>query len=275
MTDTFDDEFASPLDWAKMYYDYGIQVVPAYNFGETEQWKRPNLPRWTHLQKQKMSEDDVLNWWGSQGKYRSRYNMGIITGYVSGDIFIIDIDSYKDTNAALWLEEAQNLFNDGKPFETPTQITGGGGRQLLFRAPVNWTSYTSKNPVMGIDIRGEGGFAMLPPSMHQSGKQYQWADDLEIWNVDVMIAPQGLCEALDVLFARNITNSPMSSMSLSQTAMATVKMPTPIHKEDQWGGVVDGREDLMFRWVFKALVVLHIETNGEAPTVEQIGRAHV
>ena len=263
----FDDEYASIRQWAKMYFDLGLQVVPAYKPGERDQWKRPALKNWTHLQKQKMSEEDFNQWWGDHGEYNNRHSLGFINGYVSGDVFTIDIDSYKDTNAALWLEEAQNLFNDGKLFNTPTQTTGGGGKQLLFRAPPGWSPPTSANPVMGIDIRGEGGFAMLPPSNHTSGKQYAWDDDYEPWTTAIMMAPEGFCAAIDELFGR--FNNNIGGPSLTQKALSTVKMPTPAYKEDAFGGVIDGREDLMFRWVFKALVVLHIETNGEAPTVDQ------
>ncbi len=263
----FDDEYASIRQWAKMYFDLGLQVVPAYKPGERDQWKRPALKNWTHLQKQKMSEEDFNQWWGDHGEYINRHSLGFINGYVSGDVFTIDIDSYKDTNAALWLEEAQNLFNDGKLFNTPTQTTGGGGKQLLFRAPPGWSPPTSANPVMGIDIRGEGGFAMLPPSNHTSGKQYAWDDDYEPWTTAIMMAPEGFCAAIDELFGR--FNNNIGGPSLTQKALSTVKMPTPAYKEDAFGGVIDGREDLMFRWVFKALVVLHIETNGEAPTVDQ------
>lgn len=252
MSDDFDTDFASPHEWAKMYFDHGLQVVPAYNFGEKEQWKRPALNKWTHLQKQKMSESDVTEWWGEKGIYRNRKNVGVITGYVSGDIFILDFDSYKDANAELWLEEAQNLFNNGKKFDTPTQITGGGGKQLLFRAPPGWTSFTSKNPIMGIDIRGEGGFAMLPPSKHQSGNEYQWAEDYEIWSTDVLEAPIEMCESIDVLFSR-------AAGSLSQSALATIKTPTPIYKETAFGDIIDGREDKMTRLVCRKIVNLFRE----------------
>ena len=119
----FDDEYASIRQWAKMYFDLGLQVVPAYRPGERDQWKRPALKHWTHLQKQKMSDEDFNQWWGDHGEFVNRHSLGFINGYVSGDVFTVDIDSYKDTNAALWLEESQNLFNDGKVFNTPTQTT--------------------------------------------------------------------------------------------------------------------------------------------------------
>ena len=44
----FDDEYASIRQWAKMYFDLGLQVVPAYKPGERDQWKRPALKNWTH-----------------------------------------------------------------------------------------------------------------------------------------------------------------------------------------------------------------------------------
>ena len=52
-----------------------------------------------------------------------------------------------------------------------TQRTGGGGFQYLFRAPPDWSPPTCKTSI-GIDVRGEGGFAMLPPSIHETGEHY-------------------------------------------------------------------------------------------------------
>ena len=43
MLPEFDEEFASPADYAKYYRSIGMQVVPAYTHKETKNWKRPHL----------------------------------------------------------------------------------------------------------------------------------------------------------------------------------------------------------------------------------------
>lgn len=54
-----------------------------------------------------------------------------------------------------------------------TAYTGGGGRHLL--TPVTGTG--NKAALLpGIDIRGAGGYIVLPPSVHASGNRYDWID---------------------------------------------------------------------------------------------------
>jgi hypothetical protein len=63
---------------------------------------------------------------------------------------------------------------DGTPPPTPTVRTGGGGRQFFFRYPAGsgLTIGTGVRP--GIDFRGEGGYVVAPPSLHRSGRRYEW-----------------------------------------------------------------------------------------------------
>ncbi len=52
-------------------------------------------------------------------------------------------------------------------------LTGGGGRHLYFRHPGGIV----RNRVglaPGIDVRGDGGCVVAPPSVHPSGKRYAW-----------------------------------------------------------------------------------------------------
>ena len=60
--------------------------------------------------------------------------------------------------------------------ETVEQLTGGGGRQKIFRAPPGWMAPNKAIHSIGVDINGQGGFAMLAPSLHESGKHYEWVD---------------------------------------------------------------------------------------------------
>ena len=46
MTIDFDDEFASPADYARLYRSIGMQVVPAFLPEEAKHWKRPNVGEW-------------------------------------------------------------------------------------------------------------------------------------------------------------------------------------------------------------------------------------
>src|SRR6478735_5953280 len=74
---------------------------------------------------------------------------------------------------AFWLQDLLNIHNSGRQLETATQRTGGGGLQFVFTAPAGWTPPTFRTD-MGIDIRGVGGFAVMPPSIHETGNYYAW-----------------------------------------------------------------------------------------------------
>lgn len=95
-------------------------------------------------------------------------NLGIATGQVSG-LLVLDVDSYKEGFDAELL----------KSFElpiTPMQETASGGRQYLFKLP---KGLIIKNDVCigskgsGIDVRGDGGMVIVPPSTTSYG-EYTW-----------------------------------------------------------------------------------------------------
>ena len=78
---------------------------------------------------------------------------------------------------------------------TPMAITGGGGRHLWFKKPSqvaigNWT-----NNKTGIDTRTDGGYVIVPPSVHESGGEYEWMlgpdtppVDCPPWLLDFIVA---------------------------------------------------------------------------------------
>jgi hypothetical protein len=41
------------------------------------------------------------------------------------------------------------------------------------------------NSELGLDVRADGGYVIAPPSMHRSGKPYEWAESLTPWQVEV------------------------------------------------------------------------------------------
>jgi hypothetical protein len=58
--------------------------------------------------------------------------------------------------------------------DTPTALTGGGGLHLIYRAPIGFKiSQSNKRLPPGIDVRSRG-YIVAPPSLHVSGKRYQW-----------------------------------------------------------------------------------------------------
>ena len=107
----------------------------------------------------------VFNVWNE----RSLANIGIATGYSSG-IAVVDIDPRHGGDKS-WQEF--ELKNQIAP--SLTVVTGGGGRHIYFLT--DGTPVPNKIGVLpGIDIRGDNGYVLAPPSQHMSGNLYTWAD---------------------------------------------------------------------------------------------------
>ena len=85
--------------------------------------------------------------------------------------------------------------------ETVEQRTGGGGLQKLFRAPLGWIAPTNKTSI-GVDIRGQGGFAMLAPSLHESGRHYEWLEGCSPDDIEIAFAPDWLLAEVEKLVTR-------------------------------------------------------------------------
>ena len=174
----------------------------------------------------------------------NRNNIGIITGNCSGRVFVVDLDTHSKPDAALWWSCCLDMEEHAGDLESPTQRTGGGGLQILFRAPECWNPPTIKTSI-GVDIGGIGGFIVCAPSMHESGRRYEWIEDKEPWNMEIAEAPRWLCEQIDLLAEQH---------GGSTHSGPHTKTATPDHQHDQWGALKDGREDYMFRMIWARLV---------------------
>lgn len=106
----------------------------------------------------------ISSWW----KQWPNANIGIDCG--KSGLLVLDYDLYKehfDGADMLTLEEQ----------ETTTSITGGGGQHLFYLQPEDRKFGNSKTGLpTGIDVRGIGGYVVAPPSLHSSGRCYQWEE---------------------------------------------------------------------------------------------------
>ena len=95
-------------------------------------------------------------------------NVGIVTGDVSG-LVVLDVDTHHGgADSLAGLEQEHGALP-----VTVEALTGGGGRHLYFRHPAQHVmNRIGLRP--GIDLRGDGGCVVAPPSVHPSGRQYAW-----------------------------------------------------------------------------------------------------
>lgn len=135
----------------------------------------------------------VINeWW----KKWPDANIGIATGQESGFV-VLDVDPRHGGDESLAL-----LKNQYGPLpNTIEAITGGGGSHILFKNPGLIKNRTNILP--GLDVRGEGGYIVVAPSLHACGKRYEWElssrplevplSDMPEWLLQMIVEPmQGL-----------------------------------------------------------------------------------
>lgn len=123
----------------------------------------------------------IKAWWQ---KYPNA-NIGLATGSVSQNVFVIDLDIDEDRGIDGYhsLEDWQREHGDFP--ETWTAITGRGGYHLYYRG--NGRIKNRAGIIDGVDIRGNGGYVVAPPSIHKNGNRYEWEyspDEFEIAKAD-------------------------------------------------------------------------------------------
>ncbi len=109
----------------------------------------------------------IRQWW----QRTPNANIGVATGAVSGFI-ALDVDA--ERGGLETLGRFQSAY--GPLPTTLTAITGGGGRHLVFAHPGRSVANRT-NVARGLDVRGDGGYIVVAPSAHPSGRLYRWVDD--------------------------------------------------------------------------------------------------
>ena len=135
------------LSQALSYLDFGFSVIPV---GRD---KKPLIP-WKEFQTRRPSVAEVREWLSKD----NIESIAIVTGSISG-VVVVDVE--------------KGGVIDDLP-KTVMSQTGGGGWHFYYK-------YDTQRPVKNYgrirdltDIRGDGGYVIAPPSLHKSGKHYEW-----------------------------------------------------------------------------------------------------
>lgn len=148
------------LDYGRL----GLSVIPIESRG-----KRP-LIRWEVYQYRRTDAAEIAEWF----RRWPDANIAVVTGIVSG-LVVLELDPTQGADVSL-----AELAREHGPFpETVEARTGGGGRHLYFAHPGDITS-NRVGFVRGIDLRGDGGYVVAPPSVHASGEPYRWERSPEV-----------------------------------------------------------------------------------------------
>src|SRR5262245_11531725 len=101
----------------------------------------------------------IESWWRGD----PNYNVAIATGAPSG-VFVIDVDG-DDGEAALRKLEAEHGM-----LPPTVEVITARGRHLYFKMPAHPVPCSVDKIAPGIDVRGDGGYVLAPPSVHPDGK---------------------------------------------------------------------------------------------------------
>ncbi len=146
---------------ALQYIESGMAIFPIRG--------RTKIPLTTRGFKDASKHPHQIRTWWEQWP---NANIGIATGPGSG-FWVLDIDGSEGERSLHTLEEKHGLLPS-----TREVITGSGGRHLYFQ----WTNFlnfsiSAGKLGKGLDIRGNGGYVVAPPSVHPNGRVYEWSVD--------------------------------------------------------------------------------------------------
>ncbi len=145
-------DFQTAAAW---YAEHGFPVFPCK--------PRSKQPLTEHGFKDATTDQKRVTEWWQEWHYA---NIAMPTGAASG-LLAVDIDPRNGGDKAL----AELKAEHGRLPDTAEQITGGGGRHIIFRHP---GIPVPKALAPGIDLKGDGGYIVVPLSIHPNGRPYRW-----------------------------------------------------------------------------------------------------
>ena len=127
---------------------------------------RDKIPLTAHGVKDATTDAATIDaWW--QGCPEA--NIGIACGAASG-VFVLDIDGEDGEGTMRKIEAGHGVL------PATVEVITGNGRHCYFRLEDPIGNSVGRIG-LGIDTRGDGGYVLAPPSVHPSGRRYEWSVD--------------------------------------------------------------------------------------------------
>lgn len=160
--------YASVYDWA-VFPVHSIDADGLCTCRDTACKSQGKHPKTANGVKDASKDEGVIAGWFESGNS----NIGVATGAVSGLVVVdIDVDKGADWKELMIAGIDQTVFNTPK-------IKTGAGYHYYYKIPAGVQIKNSANKLgRFIDVRGDGGYVVAPPSKHVSGKTYEAANEL-------------------------------------------------------------------------------------------------
>lgn len=134
------------------------------NMGKHPRWNRDDLPH--GVENATLDFAQIRRWW-------RRWPTANVGGAMGGRAQLVALDFDPKNKGDLSLADLIEAHGGGW-LETLTHKTGSGGFHFFFQYPAGRVLQNSSGEVgPGVDTRGQGGYVVLPPSIHFSGNQYE------------------------------------------------------------------------------------------------------
>ncbi len=128
---------------------------------------REKTPATPHGCKDATTDLDIIREWC---QHEPNYNIGIATGSIS-KAFVIDIDGIDAEGELRKLEAVHGEL------PASVEVITARGRHVYFQMPDQTVRNSASKVASGIDVRGDGGYVLAPPSLHPTGRAYCWSVD--------------------------------------------------------------------------------------------------
>ncbi|HEX8556396.1 MAG TPA: bifunctional DNA primase/polymerase, partial [Sphingomonas sp.] len=153
------------------------------------------------LKKATKDPDQVRAWWGKWPKAMIGVAMG------GNGLFVLDFDPRTDdaTGEEWTLDRLKSELEGQVGVPLPVSLavrTPSGGVHVYLNQPAGDPIRNRGNLPRHVDVRGEGGYVIVPPSVMQDGRSYRWLRDNA--EADVVDAPAAL---ISILQPRKATKS--------------------------------------------------------------------
>ena len=190
------------LDAALEYADAGYAVIPVR--------RSDKAPLTEHgLSDASKNPNQIRKWW-------TRFpeaNVAVVCGEASGNLLAIDVDVKDDKKGDFYIQSWQGKH--GEFPSTVTQITGSGGFHYFYRCKDLSLYKNTVEAIPGVDVRGEGAYVVVHPSVYSDGRTYEWLHDVSLLDIeDVAEANQSVLDLLELnkRSARSKSNRVSKSM---------------------------------------------------------------
>ncbi len=173
-----------------------------------------------------LDEEKVIEWWTTN----PNYNIGIATGNASEGLVVIDLDKHGDSDGVALFQDFLCSEPAGSLEPTAIARTANGGLHLFYRDTELYRNEANLYP--GVDIRGEGGYIVAPPSKLPTGS-YSWDSRFRL---DVLGIAHFEGAAKEFIDAKLKTSDPFSQVIQDTTSFT---LPEQVGE--------GGRNDNMYR----------------------------